>query len=57
MYGSAGKGAVGAGVVIGGGQLAVTGGTPGVVVTLLAVALVLSGVLMVRSARLKAAKG
>ncbi|MFC7792787.1 hypothetical protein [Streptomyces cinereoruber] len=48
---------MGAGVVIGGGQLAVTGGTPGVVVTLLAVALVLSGVLMVRSARLKAAKG
>ncbi|GAA3388307.1 hypothetical protein [Streptomyces roseoviridis] len=57
MYGSAGKGAVGAGVVIGGGQLAVTGGTPGVVTTLLAVALVLGGVLMVRSARIKAAKG
>ncbi|MFE2009942.1 hypothetical protein [Streptomyces sp. NPDC059491] len=57
MYGSAGKGAVGAGVVVGGGQLAMTGGTPGVVTTLLAIALVLGGALMVRSARLKAAKG
>ncbi|MFJ7130966.1 hypothetical protein [Streptomyces sp. NPDC098101] len=56
MYGSVGKGAVGAGVVVGGGQLAVTGGMPGLVVTLFAAALVVGGALMMRSARLKAAR-
>lgn len=57
MYGSAGKGAVGAGVVVGGGQLAYTGGVPTVIITVFAAALVLGGLLMVRSARLNRVKG
>ncbi|WP_148283050.1 MULTISPECIES: hypothetical protein [Kitasatospora] len=59
MYGSAGKGAVGAGVVLGGGELAYTGGfgVPGIVMTVLAVGLVLGGVLMMRYARISRAQG
>ncbi|MFE0464906.1 hypothetical protein ACFW1A_37200, partial [Kitasatospora sp. NPDC058965] len=59
VYGSAGKGAVGAGVVLGGGELAYTGGfgVPGIVVTVLAVALLLGGALMMRYSRISRARG